>query len=57
MASKMDRLRVEHATALVKERTARIELRARWLQLWVAAVGLTTALITALGALLICIRL
>jgi hypothetical protein len=43
MASKIDKLRLEHSTALVKQQTAKIELRARWVQLMVAGVTLATA--------------
>ena len=32
MASKIATLRLEHSTALVKQRTAEIELRARWVE-------------------------
>ncbi|MFL5897377.1 MAG: hypothetical protein ACJ76D_02780 [Solirubrobacterales bacterium] len=57
MASEIKRLRLEHATALVKERTARLELHARLVQLLCALVGLATASISVLGALLIVLRI
>jgi hypothetical protein len=57
MASEIKRLRLEHATALVKERTARLELQARWVQLWCALAGFATAAVTVLGGLLIALRI
>lgn len=57
MASEIKRLRLEHATALVKERTARLELHARLVQLLCAVVGLGTAAISVVGALLIVLRI
>jgi hypothetical protein len=57
MASEIKRLRLEHATALVKERTARLELHARWVHLLCAVVSLATAAITVLGGLLITLRI
>jgi hypothetical protein len=57
MASEIDRLSLEHATALVKERAALLELHARRIQLCCAVVALATAAISALGGLLIALRL
>lgn len=56
MASEINRLRLEHATALVKERTARLELHARLVQFACAVVTLVTAAISLLGGLLIVLR-
>lgn len=56
MAAKIDELRLEHATALVKRRTAEIELRARWIQLLAGLVALATAAVSILVALLLVIR-
>ena len=53
MASKMDKIRLEHRTALVRKQTAEIELRARWIGLCVAVVGLLTAALTLFGGLLL----
>lgn len=56
MASEINRLRLEHATALVKERTARLELHARRVQFACAVVALATAATSVLGGLLIVLR-
>ena len=53
MAGKVDRARVELATAIVKHRTAQIQLRAREVQLLVVAITLATAVVSGLGALLL----
>lgn len=53
MASRIDKARVELATAIVAERTAEIELRTRRLQLMAALVKLVTAWIGLLGLLVI----
>lgn len=57
MASKMDRLRLEHRTALVKKETVALLLRARWVGLATAALALTTAMLSILGGLLVVLRL
>lgn len=57
MASEITKLRIEHATALVKERTTRLELHVRVVQLLCAVVGLATASISVVGALLILLRI
>lgn len=53
MASKIDKARVELATAIVAERTAEIEFRTRRLQLMAALVKLVTVSIGLLGFLVI----
>ncbi len=58
MATEFDKARVEFATAIVNERTAKIELLARWVQLSIALVKLATAATSAIAILvLIALRL
>jgi Na+(H+)/acetate symporter ActP len=57
MASKMDRLRLEHRTALVKKETAELQLRARWVGVLTAAIGLATAVLSIVGGLLLILRI
>jgi hypothetical protein len=57
MASKIDKLRLEHATALVKQRTAETELHARRLQLLTAGVTFATAGVSVSGGLLVILGL
>jgi hypothetical protein len=53
MATKIDKSQVRFATAIVNERTAKIELEARRIQLVVALVKLATVSVCLLGALAI----
>jgi hypothetical protein len=53
MATKIDKEKVKLATALVSERTARIELQARRVQLLGALVGFASVFVGVLGALAI----
>lgn len=57
MAEKLDKSRVEYATAMVKYRTAVLEIRARKIQLLVALVGFSTTAIGGIGALLVMLQI
>jgi hypothetical protein len=53
MATKIDKEKLRLATALVKERTARIELQARRVQLLSSLVSMVTVSVGLFGALVI----
>lgn len=53
MATKIDKEKLKLATALVSERTARVELQARRVQLLGALVGFATVSVGLLGTLAI----
>jgi hypothetical protein len=50
MGAELDHARLDHATAVVKYRTAQLELRARKIQLLIAFVTFATTILVVLGA-------
>lgn len=57
MTGKLDIVRVEHATAVVKYRTMQLEIRARKIQLLIVLISFATAVLAGIGGLALVLRM